>query len=179
MGLLLLLDASYTSMISSLLLLHMCPQYITLASGILSNHTFYVGGQVRKWYFGLTGLHPWDNGPDHICYSMKLLSLVKLQAATYDCTGATDSDTEHAQCIPVGWAAFLKAEQGTYTLCPWAGWGSCVNQASLSSSSDVLEQEAQSWTMGASLVLAADESRDCTQHRKKNPRERYDKSSAI
>lgn len=38
----------------------------------------------------------------------------------------------------VGWVSFFKAEQGTYTLCPWAAWGSCVNQVSLSSSSDVL-----------------------------------------
>lgn len=28
--------------------LHVCPQYITPASGILSNHTFYLCGQVRK-----------------------------------------------------------------------------------------------------------------------------------
>lgn len=175
MSLLLLLDANYTCMISPLLLLHMCPQYITPASGILSNHTFYVCGQVRKLYFGLTGLlileilvqimfvTPWNCFPWLNC-RQPCKTVPEPLTVTQNMLRASS----------VGWVALFKAERGTYTPCSRAGWGSCINQVSLSSSNDVLEQEKQS-NLGASLVLAADASGDCTQHKKKNPREKYEK----
>lgn len=112
LGLLLLLDVNYTCMISALLLLHMCPQYITPAAGILSNHTFYVCWQVKKLYFGMTGLlileilariifftprncFPWLNCKQPL----------RLYQSHY-------SNTKHVQCILCGLGCFFRGWTG-------------------------------------------------------------------
>lgn len=139
--LLLLLDANRTRTISPLLLLHVYSQYSTPVLGILPNHRFCLCGQVRKEYFGLTGLLVLERllqimfaAPCKFFPQFKCRQPCKTVPMTEPLTVTQNM----LSVISVGCFVLYKAEQGTYALCPWAGSSSSVNPVSLSGSSDVL-----------------------------------------